>query len=497
MNKLIGLLTIIFLVPVALQAQDLKDALRFSNIQVQGTARAGGMGNAFGALGGDFTSVSINPAGLGLYRSGELSFTPAFGQISTESSYMDRMMSDNIYNFSFNNLNYIAAIPTQNTSESGIVNVNIGLGFNRLKDFNGTSLAGTNSANGSFLDYVAANANAGNWSDFYEQPAWDTDLLLKEDNTGIYWHDLEDAGYGQAQRKSISTQGSVNEYSLGLGLNFNHKLYFGASLGIVDVYYDETSQLIETDQNNSIPYFNEFKFDSHLRTTGTGVNGKIGIIFKPVNEVRLGAAVHTPTFYNMHDFFETSMHSDLTYDDGPGNYDADSPYSDYDYDLESPLRATLSGAFVIAKAGLLSVDYEYVDYGSASLRRGGDGYDFVDENADIAEAYKAVGNIRVGGELRATGNISLRAGFEYYPSPYNAQAFGSSQPNSDANMNVYSAGFGYHDSNFFLDVAYRRSMSDNYDLLYPDPMSDNYSTPGMAKYSTVKDNVLLTLGFKF
>ncbi|MDX9909041.1 MAG: hydrocarbon degradation protein, partial [Mariniphaga sp.] len=87
MKRVITILTLFFAVSISSQAQDLADVLRFSNFKVQGTARAGGMGNAFGALGGDFTSVSINPAGMGLYRSSELVFTPSFGHNSIESTY--------------------------------------------------------------------------------------------------------------------------------------------------------------------------------------------------------------------------------------------------------------------------------------------------------------------------------------------------------------------------------------------------------------------------
>lgn len=507
MKKLIKLFTLMLLVPVTMQAQDLADALRYSNLQVQGTARAGAMGNAFGALGGDFTSVSINPAGLGIYRAGELTFTPTFGQIDVESTYLGNVMSDNLYKFSLNNLSYVAAIQTQDRSESGLVNFNVGIGYNRLKDFNSEMIAGAGSVNGSFLDYAASYANEFGFdpdgqnsytSEFYEQLAWDTDLLLREDDTGTYWHDLEEAGYGQRQRKSISRQGSVNEYSLALGLNFNHKLYLGASLGITDVFYEESSQLLEEDVNNSIPFFNEMEFASNLRTSGTGYNGKIGIIFKPIQQIRLGASVHTPTFYNLQDIFYTDMYSSVTYDDGvTDEYEAGSPWDEYDYDLETPMRATLSGAFVIAKAGLISIDYEYIDYSSASLRRGGDGYNFVDENDEIAQAYKSVGNLRLGGELRMTDEISLRAGYENYPSAYNSEAFGVSQPNSSAGLNVYSAGLGYRNAGFFFDVAYRYSVQESNDLLYPEPVTAIYSTPEMAQFDTVKNRVLFTLGFKF
>lgn len=486
--------------PFFTSAQDLADALRYSNYQIQGTARSGGMGNAFGALGGDFTSVSINPAGLGLYRSGELAFTPSFDQTQVESTYLGSMMSDSKFNFGFNNISYVAAINTRNRSEAGIVNINVGIGYNRLKNFNSVSSVGGDNANGSFLDYIVDNANAGDWSNYYEQLAWDADLILQDQNN-VYWHDLEDAGYGQSQQKSISKQGSLDEYSLSLGLNFNHKLYLGASVGIMDLYYKESSDLKEWDANNNIPYFNSMTFSKYLRTSGTGYNVKLGVIFKPTNEIRLGASIHTPTFYNLHDVFDTEMQSSLTYDDGSQTYDkVPDRVREYDYDLETPLRATLSGAFVIAKKGLISVDYEYVDYGSASLRRGGDGYNFTNENQDITEAYRSVGNVRVGGEYRVNNAISLRAGYEYYPSAYNSQAFGATQPNADANMNIYSAGLGYHMGGFYFDLAYRYSDVTNHDALYPATVYNidhTYPQPEMAAFNTVRNKVLFTFGFRF
>ena len=497
MKRFITVLTLVITVPFFVQAQDLSDALRFSNFQIQGTARSGAMGNAFGALGGDFTSASINPAGLGLYRSSELVFTPTFGQNQVETTYRNNLMTDSKYNFLFNNLSYVAAMPTRNQSETGLVSVNVGIGYNKLKDFNSTMMAGANNLDRSFLDYFADNATVGNWSDFYEKLAWDADLLLYDEDQGIYWHDLEEAGYGQNQRKSISRIGYMNEYSLAAGFNFNHKLYIGASVGIVDAYYKESTELREWDTNNSIQYFNEMQFDTYLRTGGTGYNGKLGIIFKPVNELRLGASIHTPTFYNLRDVFETSMYSSLTYDDGTDTYKKVSPYSEYDYDLETPPRATLSAAYVIANTGLISIDYEFTDYSSISLRRGGDGYSFVDENSEIAEVYRSVGNLRIGGELLVSSNISLRAGFENYPSPFNNQALGASQPNADAKLNVFSGGLGYRTGGFFFDIAYRYSKENFFDLLYPAPPTNFYKMPEMAEFKTTKNTVMFTLGFKF
>jgi hypothetical protein len=87
MKKYSFLLTIAIFFPFLIQAQDLADALRYSNLTIQGTARAGAMGNAFGALGGDFTSASINPAGIGVYRTSEFTITPISGSTKVNSTY--------------------------------------------------------------------------------------------------------------------------------------------------------------------------------------------------------------------------------------------------------------------------------------------------------------------------------------------------------------------------------------------------------------------------
>ena len=517
MKKNILILLLVLFVPFFMQAQDLLDALRYSDIQVSGTARSGGMGNAFGALGGDFTSISINPAGLGVYRTSELTVTPKFTYGKTEGNYMNTLMEDTKYNFALNNLSYVTSIPTASRSEVGLISINLGIGYNRLKDFNSNSLMGGSGVTSSFLDDLIENANGedlngAGWSDFYEELAYynpDTesgaDLMYYDEEAGFWRSDIQKNPFDQnvenypvSQRKSISRTGSIDEYSFAVGFNFNHKVYLGATLGVTDIYYRESSTYEEWDQQGNIPNFVDMQFDSYLRTTGTGYNFKFGVIYKPVNEVRLGASIHTPTFYDMHDFFHTAMYSRNDFD-GTGVVDDSgfSPLNNYDYQLHTPLRATFSGAFVIAKKGLISVDYEYVDYSTAKLRRGGDGYNFTGENQEISDAYKSVGNIRVGGELRATNNLSLRAGYEYYPSAYKSASLGNDQFKSDDKLNIYSAGFGYRFGSFTFDLAYRLSKQQEHELPYSAPSSGYYPVPNPAKFDGSTNDVLFTLGFKF
>ena len=497
MKRYFFLFTIAFYMPFLIQAQDLADALRYSNLQVQGTARAGAMGNAFGALGGDFTSASINPAGIGLYRSSEFTVTPISGSTKVKGTYYGREMENSDYKFSLNNMSYVYAIPVAAKNEAGIVNVNLGVGYNRVKDLNSDAVIQGYDVNGSYMDYFADRANDGIWSDFYEELAWKTDMLLYDENANEYWSDLQDAGYGQSQRKTYTKNGSIDEYSFVMGLNFNHKLYMGMAWGINDLYYSEGTVIYENDDNSNIPYFNNYQFNSYFSTYGIGHNFKFGVIYKPVNELRLGVSIHTPTYYHLHDKFNTSMFSDITYNDGRETYSEYSPYNEYDYHLQTPMRTTFSGAYVVGKKGLISVDYELVNYGKAKLKDGADGYDFYDENAEIDQAYKNSGNLRIGGELVATNNFTIRGGFEYHGSAYNDMAFGTKQLNSDEKMMVYAGGIGYRTGLFFADLTYRYSTLKNYDYPYPIPYAENYPVPQAASFNTIKNDVLFTLGFKF
>jgi hypothetical protein len=498
MKRNIVIAGLIILLPLWSVSQDFVDALRYSSTRIEGTARAGGMGNAFGALGADFTSLSINPAGLGLYRSAEFVVTPYFGKTETDASYLGTTTNDYLnYNFKFSNLSYVGAINAGNSNESGLVNINFGVGFNRLNDFNLRRIVQGDKANSSFLDYIAENANYDDWSDFYEELAWKTDVLLQDEQTKEFWHDIQDAGYGQSQRKSYHHTGVADEFTFAMGLNFSHRFYLGAAVGITDIYFKESTLLREWDAQNNIPYFNEFSFGSSLRTSGTGYNLKIGAIFRPVDAVRLGLAVHSPTFYNFRDNFETWMESSITYEDGSDSYSESSPFLDYEYSLETPFKAVLSGAVILGTKGLISMDYEYIDYGKARLRDDNYADEFINQNNDITDLYKAVGNVRVGGEYRLNNNISLRAGFEYYPSAFNENAFGATQPNADNDYTVYSAGMGYKSGSFFVDMAYRYSVTSEYNTLYPAPLTNAYPVPQMAKFDKNINRLLLTVGFKF
>lgn len=480
--------------------QDLTDALRYSNYHISGTARSAAMGNAFGALGGDFSSLSINPAGIGVYRKGEFTLTPSFSQTSVDGTYRGNTISDSRYNLSLDNIGYVSAFNLSEGSEAGLVSINFGIGFNKLGSFTMSSLAEGYNSDHSLLTYFTENANNGIYSDYYEDLAVRSNLMYADDDNSPYENDITNHGYGQAQRSTIERRGYINEYLLSVAANFNHKFYFGATLGIHDVYFKENADLYEWDRQGDIPFFNDLNFHTYLKTAGSGVNMKLGAIFKPVDMLRLGVAFHTPTFYTLNDLYDGSMKSSITWENEQGSPTEElTVYPDqegvYEYEIETPMKAIVSAALVLGKAGLVSVDYEFVDYSSIKIKDGSDGYNFYDENQIIKDAYrnigyKSVGNLHLGAELRLDQNFSVRGGYEYFPSVYKKSYLNENNPNLDASYSTFAGGFGYRQGNVFFDVAYKRMVNEENSKMYP-------GAAHMAQYETTKNNVMFTLGFKF
>jgi hypothetical protein len=502
-------------------AQDLTDVLRYSNYKIKGTARASAMGNAFGALGGDFTSLSINPAGIAVYRSGEFTMTSSLNHNSIDGTYLGTTSNDSKYKMSIDNIGYVTTFPASTSNESGLVSLSFGIGFNRLADFSSRSVAGTSKSDNSILDYFTdyMNSNISSYlgheaealSPYYEGLAWNNYLVNYDATNKEYFNDIKDYGYKQSQQKSTDRKGYINEYVVSLGANFNHKFYLGATIGIHDLYYNEDTNLHEWYPNGENEYFQSLNFRTHLTTSGSGVNIKVGAIYKPVENLRLGVAFHSPTFYKLTDNYYNTMDSynaDYIVDDSNNvtrtmdHFRSDSrDYVDgdgtFDYKIQTPMKTVLSAAYLFGKSALISVDYEIIDYSTAKLESdGGDDYDFSSRNQTIKNAYKTIGNLHVGSEFKVDKGFSLRAGYEYYPSAYRSSYINDetsttvSNPNSDASYSTVSGGFGFRQGNVFFDAAYKHIFSKEYANLYIDQSE-------MAEYKSKQNSLIFTLGYKF
>src|SRR5437868_14990600 len=90
---------IVLLATVKTYAQEPSDALRYSWLTQNGTARNQAIGGAGGSLGGEFSSLFINPAGLGFYKTSEIVLTPGYSLKNFRSTYNSSPSTSNNNNF--------------------------------------------------------------------------------------------------------------------------------------------------------------------------------------------------------------------------------------------------------------------------------------------------------------------------------------------------------------------------------------------------------------
>jgi len=487
MKRLLMLITLTATV-LSLHAQNEVDALRYSRLSVVGTARYSGLGGAFGALGADFSTLSVNPAGIGFYRSSEFSITPSFNIGSTQSAYLGENGKDSRTNFSLGNVGFVSVMDAGNPKTSSIRKVMFGFGINRVNSFNNRVIINGFNNNNSLLttyidDAYGQTPDQLTNSDFIAtygygpKLAYDANLIFNDttDNT-VYYADMPNGGV--TQRKTIESWGSMNEMELSMGANILDKFYIGGTIGVPFIRYFEETNYTEEDTKNQNDYLNSFRYSESLSTTGTGINFKLGIIYKPVEFIRIGAAIHTPTYFDkMSDAWSSKMTGYFNY----GSEQSSSPQSSYDYSLTTPFRAIGSVAFIFGKFGLLSADYEFVDYSGARLRASD--YDFYNENNAISNKYRSTGNLRIGTEWKYA-QFSFRGGYGIEGDPYK-NGVNSSVGHS------YSLGLGLREKTYFLDLAYTHSKRAEDYYIY-DP-----SYVDASRNNILSDNVLLTFGVRF
>jgi len=481
-----------------LSAQTTADALRFSQFGVGGTARTVAIGGAIGALGGDFSVISTNPAGLGIYQASEFTMTPSFFLSSVDAQLVDggqgAFTEDNT-NFNFNNIGIVFGKKVVNERSKWRTS-NFSIGINRLANFNGGfSYQGTTT--GSYVDFFQEQAEGllpEEFNDFDTGLAWDVGAIFDLELDRFYETDVELVPGAPIQKnQSIDRSGSINELVFGLGGYRGDKLMLGITLGVPIASFTERSVYQESDtEEDLIPFYNSLSYTQELETRGFGLNLKVGAIYRVSNAIRIGAAVHTPTRFRLTDDFQTSLVYDFT-DDGTGNdgaLESSSPESTFDYDLKTPWRFIGSGALFIKRKGFISAEVEYINYGGASFKepRTADGVSvntgfFNDLNQDVSDEFTSALLIRFGGEY-ALKKLRFRAGVNVAGTPF-ADESGFTNPE-------YSAGIGFREKKFFVDAVYTLSTTNEGFSPYTSNISQQLVT-----LDDQRNRLLLTLGFRF
>lgn len=472
-----------FFASSVLIGQNMDDVVRYSQTNTGGTAVSLGMGGATGAIGGDFSSASINPAGLGLYRQSEVVISPSIFNFTGNADYYGTSESARKFNFNINNLHLVLHSPALNRlKKTGWMGTTIGIGYNKRTNlserytFRGVNPSSSivnawvGAANGISLDNLPADLDR----------AFNAYLIDPNNDSLNTYSSLYGPKYGGVtQRGTSESRGRIGETNIAFATNYSNRLYLGASLAIRRIIYENTFTYTERDDADTIAGFDNLKYTRTLDDKAISVALNVGAIYRVSDFLRLGISAFVPLDYSVSTNYSYEITSSLS----SGDFFPGETIGNYTYKLRQPARLTGSAAFVLGKQGIISVDYETVNYSKSEFIE--DLGEFDAANDAIRNKLANAGNLRIGGEARFQ-DMYLRGGFQSLGSPY-------SNPENNQGITTYSIGGGYRESEFFIDIAYVYSQQKkNYYAYNP-----NLANVSPANISMNRHNVVVSVGTRF
>jgi hypothetical protein len=391
--------------------QDLNSLSAYSSDINAGSARYIGMGGSMGALGGDISSIEQNPAGLALAIASDVNVTLGVNSYNNQAKFGNSF----------------------ETKENNVMFSNVGATF-------------------------VFNPNAGNWNRFsigikYSQESLDNWVRLGR-NENIRTSIVDSIGTTNYTMQGYQDEvvGFKTKMSLDFGASYNDRLFLGLGLNMHDVQYDNYV-VFDEDTDGTV-----YRYDLNgtpYSAVGTGVSVSAGVIGKINDNVRLGLAYHSPTWYGR---IEETYYADLPISDG--NYRYDLWYSEYDRNSNG--RFVASAGMVVAKSLALNLDYTLNMNSSTKLKPSGN---FTNVNNFLDDYYQSSSEIRVGGEYRLN-KFKIRAGYNYVQSPFDELSLNADYGNGQVvsqnidnairgDVNRFSVGAGYDFGGFYVDAAYQ------------------------------------------
>jgi long-subunit fatty acid transport protein len=478
-----------------LSAQTVDDAIRYSLQFNTGTARSAGVSGALGALGADLSVANINPAGTAEFRKSE--YTISLG-IPT-SSVMSRFAGTVNDEPSVNNttLDNIAVLFFYDPENFDIKSFNFSLGMNKVADFDEEFYYSGNS-DGTIVQRFLERAE-GLFPDeldpFEAGPAFDAGAIFNFDNGTSYESDFTTLRETIFREQFVDRSGSIREIFLNFATNVKNKFSLGFTMGVPIVDFDEIRRYTERDDLSTAGFFDELFFDENLSTSGVGINVKVGAIYKITQRLRLGAAFHSPTWYFLQDNYDTYVNYAFTSLEGSERFEASSPFSEFDYRLQSPWRAMVGIAHIYDLGdvkGFVNIDAEYVDYGSNKFNLTANSTDPLDQfaeddlNDEISASLASGFNFRAGTEV-AYKKFRGRIGGAFNSSVYDADgAF-------DVNPQI-SFGLGFRGNRMYVDASY---VIQSYDYTFSPYRLLNADAGQLINNEVSRNRITITFGSKF
>lgn len=531
------------------------DLAELSRTHVFGTARVMGMGGAFVSLGADLSSMSLNPAGLGMYRRSELSLTPLVPMSNGSTKGSPSWVGNNKTSFAFANIG--VALNVLERSSGALTSLTIGFGMNRIADFNTRYSYSSESvydpASGNYMPTIA-DIFSQQLNTFDVYPNDNNEVPVRDWNPNVWPAILGYDGFmvgfypdggnnpwgverigGNASvlhSMDVVNNGSVNEFDLSVGGNINNIVYFGATLGIQSIYkrstityqeeygYFNSNGIAQTWNGNTETWsdlpeqLDRMNLYQRMVMDGSGVNFKLGVVVRPTTGLRLGMAFHTPTYYSLDYSYEADLFSDIRDNSDNnvvrrGNNTPRATNEDYNsWDFTSPARLMFGASYTFGNFAIVSVDYERDWYNGIRLKNVP--YDNYLSPEDYKQEFKSnfqgTNSFRAGVEIKPLPILSLRFGGGYTDSMLKDRDY--YVYNADSSMPVtyksyyFSAGLGVSLSrSVTLDVAYQ-NLTDKlteYQLFFSRDLTtgDLMTWSGTYDTSLTRHYIAMTLGFRF
>ncbi|MGY8940814.1 MAG: OmpP1/FadL family transporter [Flavobacteriales bacterium] len=456
MNKRwIGL--VLWSISLTFLGQNEEDIFRYSYLEALGSARSMGMGGAFGALGADLSCTTGNPAGLGFYRRGDLGITTGFASQKTKLRIKNQLGSGNKLSGATTNLGIALSYPSVNPDWPVST---LALTYTKRANYDQSISSEEVIFESSLLDVFLGQAQGYQQEDLLNSTfqatsglAWEAYLLDPHPNNNPTEYISAIPGGGVNTIKTIERTGDLSEMNIAFGTGLLETLYMGVTLGIVGVDFTEETTHQETPMLDSLD-LSQWKFREDLNISGSGLNLKVGVIATATSWLRLGLAYHSRTFLSLTEEYSTGIESNFKNGD---RYEQFSLLNRTEYIINTPSRWMASAAFILGKSGVVSADYEYVNYANGQLKptslADSDAYDFAAENENLNVAYGSSHIARVGAEFRIQRAWRVRLGVGMETSPYTDAA----QVSADATRYTASTGWGYRSEKWYGSMTYRRS----------------------------------------
>ncbi len=497
-------------------AQVPEDAIRYSFYPQNGTARNMAIGGVMGSLGGDINATFVNPAGLGFYKTNEFVITPGFFLNNNKASFRGSDSKNKRTSMGFGTTGWVFGFANEEKPNSSSA---VSIAITQTANFNNeVRYKGLNNFSSFSEQFAEAFAKSGLTIDealnsnspfpYTVAPALYTYLVDTVTINGVTQvkgapEYILDAGQALQQEMIKKTKGAISELAVGFAHNSKEKWFIGATIGIPLVNYTSNTFFKESDtSSNTANHFKQFEYTDDFTTKGTGVNAKIGIIYRPQDYIRLGLAIHTPTWMFLKDTRTTTLSTQVenpvaVFNVSSQTFTNNEP-GQAEYIQSTPFKAMVSASYVFREVkdvtrqkGFISADIEYVHHKGS--RFSSDNETVTDNektyykalNRVVKKEYKGNFNFRVGGELKFN-IIMARLGFAYYGNPYKDAAYKASRM-------LLSGGLGYRNKGFFVDLSYVHAISK--DVSFPYRLEDRENT-----YATLKQtrgNIIATVGLKF